>query len=365
MKFSVNREALLRPLQQVAGAVERRQTLPILSNVLLDVHEGRLSLVGTDLEVELLGKVSVAEATGGRITVPGRKLMDIIRQLPEKAEVHVEFDGSSLVVISGRFKSSLSTLVAEDFPTVERSEGEVSLKIDSKALKHMLDKTAFAMAQQDVRFFLNGMLIEISEGSMRAVATDGHRLALNGLTLQDASVDKQVILPRKGVFEVQRLLQEVSGEVDVVISSNHLSLVTQEFELITKLLDGRFPDYDRVIPRDGDCVIEADKNLLRQALGRTAILSNEKFRAIRVKFSDGSIELSANNPEQEQAEETVSVDYEGEPVEIGFNVSYLQDVLGVLDNERVRITVRDANSSALLEEPGNDDGIYVVMPMKL
>ena len=365
MKFSVNREALLRPLQQVAGAVERRQTLHILSNVLLDVDAGQLSLVGTDLEVELLGRVAVLEGEGGRITVPGRKLMDIVRQLPERADVHAALEGSSLALRSGTFNSVLSTLGAEDFPTVEKSVGEVSFKIESKALKQVLDKTAFAMAQQDVRFFLNGMLIEISEGFLRAVATDGHRLALNGLTVVGASTDKQVILPRKGVFEVQRLLQEVSGEVEIVVSGNHLSVLTDEFELVTKLLDGRFPDYERVIPRDGDCVIEADKNMLRQALSRTAILSNEKFRAIRVRFSKGSIELSANNPEQERAEETVSVEYEGEPVEIGFNVSYLQDILGVLDNERVRITVRDANSSALLEEPDNDDGIYVVMPMKL
>ncbi|MAI41410.1 MAG: DNA polymerase III subunit beta [Candidatus Azotimanducaceae bacterium] len=365
MKFSINRELLLRPLLQVAGAVERRQTLPILANVLLEVKLGELFLTGTDLEVELVGKVKVDESAEGRITVPGRKLMDIIRQLPERAEVVAEVDGTSLILKSGRFRSLLSTLGADEFPTVEKSVKEISLKIESKALKQLLDRTAFAMAQQDVRFFLNGMLIEISRQEMRAVATDGHRLALNSLEQGGVEEGKQVILPRKGVFEVQRLLQEVSGDVEVVVGSNHLGIVTEEFELTTKLLDGKFPDYERVIPKDGDSVILVDRNELRQALARTAILSNEKFRAIRVRFSKGSLELSANNPEQEQAEETVSVDYDGEVVEIGFNVSYLQDVLGVLDSDRVQITVKDGNSSALLGEPDNDDGVYVVMPMKL
>ncbi|HAK50624.1 MAG TPA: DNA polymerase III subunit beta [Gammaproteobacteria bacterium] len=365
MKFSINRESLLRPLQQVAGVVERRQTLPILSNVLIKVETDQLSLTGTDLEVELIGKVEIANAEVGEVTVPARKLMDICRQLPEKADIDIELQDQRLVVKSGRFKSTLSTLAAQDFPTVETSVDELSIEVNSKAFKNLLDKTGFAMAQQDVRFFLNGMLLEIGQGMVQAVATDGHRLALNSLGVPEANADKQVILPRKGVLELQRLLQEVDGDVVVTISSNHLRVATNEFALTTKLLDGKFPDYERVIPRDGNRVIHADREELRQALSRTAILSNEKFRAIRVSFTSGTIQLSANNPEQEEAEETVSVDYQGDAVEIGFNVSYLQDVLGVLDSDKVRITVLDANSSALLEEPDNDDAIYVVMPMKL
>ena len=365
MKFSINRESLLRPLQQVAGVVERRQTLPILSNVLIKVETDQLSLTGTDLEVELIGKVELANSEVGEVTVPARKLMDICRQLPDKADIEVELQDQRLVVKSGRFKSTLSTLGAQDFPTVETSVDELSIDVNSKALKNLLDKTGFAMAQQDVRFFLNGMLLEIGQGMVRAVATDGHRLALNSLSVPEATTDKQVILPRKGVLELQRLLQEVDGDVVLTISSNHLGVATNEFALTTKLLDGKFPDYERVIPRDGNRVIHAEREELRQALSRTAILSNEKFRAIRVSFTSGTIQLSANNPEQEEAEETVSVDYQGDAVEIGFNVSYLQDVLSVLDSDKVRITVLDANSSALLEEPDNDDATYVVMPMKL
>ncbi len=366
MKFSVNRESLLRPLQQVAGVVERRQTLPILSNVLLNVVNGELSLTGTDLEVELIGKVRVSAEDEGEVTVPARKLMDICRQLPDKAEIGFELLDQKLAIKSGRFRSTLSTLAAQDFPSVDRNQDELTVTLEAKGLKSLLDKTSFAMAQQDVRVFLNGMLLEIGGGEVRAVATDGHRLALNSINLEgvDDAV-RQVILPRKGVLELQRLLQEVDGDIDIAISNNHLAAVSGDFTLITKLVDGRFPDYERVIPRGGDKVVVATRDELRQALGRTAILSNEKFRAIRVAFSDGVLQLSANNPEQEEAEEAVSVDYQGDSLEIGFNVSYLQDVLGVIGGEKVRITVQDSNSSALIEEPEDENAIYVVMPMKL
>jgi DNA polymerase III subunit beta len=366
MKFTVDREALLRPLQQVAGVVERRQTLPILSNVLMRVTEGRLSMTGTDLEVELVGNVDVTVGEQGEVTVPARKLMDICRQLPDKAQIDFEVAEQRLIIKSGRFRSTLSTLAAQDFPTVETSADELTASLDSKSLKSVLDRTGFAMAQQDVRVFLNGMLLEIGEGLVKAVATDGHRLAMNSIDVPNLDgAKRQVILPRKGVLELQRLLQELDGEVSVSVGSNHLGVRTEQYSLITKLVDGRFPDYERVIPRDGDKTIVAERDELRQALGRTAILSNEKFRAIRVSFSDGTLQLSANNPEQEEAEETVSVDYQGETLEIGFNVSYIQDVLGVLDSDKVKITVHDANSSALIEEPENDDSVYVVMPMKL
>ncbi len=366
MKFSVNREALLRPLQQVVGVVDRRPTFPVLSNVRLQVDDKSLALTGTDLEVELIGNVDVTTVTSGEVTVPSRKLVDICRQLPERCTIEFSLLEERLEIRSGRFRSTLSTLPADGFPSVERTVDELTVRLDSKALKKLLDRTAFAIAQQDVRVFLNGMLLEFGEGIIRSIATDGHRLAMNGLGVPGlGQVDQQVILPRKGVLELQRLLQEVDGDVEISVGSNHLGAASDEFSYTTKLVDARFPDYRGVIPRGGDKVIVADKEELRQALGRTAILSNEKFKAVRVSFSDGTIQLSANNPEQEEAEETVSVEYQGEAVEIGFNVSYLQDVLGVLEGTQVRITVHDANSSALLEEPDNDDSLYVVMPMKL
>ena len=366
MKFSVNRELLLKPLQQVAGVVERRQTLPVLSNLLLQVSGSHLSMTGTDLEVELIGRLEVVAPEDGEITVPARKLVDICRELPERAEIEFLQNENRLEIRSGRFRSTLSTLPAVDFPSVDQASPEMTAELDSKGFKKLLDQTAFAMAQQDVRYFLNGMLIEIGNNQVRAVATDGHRLAMSDLEQKgiDGSA-KQVIVPRKGVIEIQRLLQEVEEKVVVSIGSSHLCVVSSMFTLTTKLIDGKFPDYDRVIPKDGDKVVLADKQELRQALCRTAILSNEKFRGIRVSISTGQLQLSANNPEQEEAEETVSVAYEGDSLEVGFNVSYLQDVLGVIGSDKVRMTLFDGNSSAVLEDPECEDAVYVVMPMKL
>lgn len=366
MKFSVNRELLLRPLQQVAGVVERRQTLPVLSNLLLQVSESQLSMTGTDLEVELIGRVEVVCTEPGEVTVPARKLVDICREIPDKAEIEFQTVENRVEIRSGRFRSTLATLPAVDFPSVDQSSPEMSAELDSKALKKLLDKTAFAMAQQDVRYFLNGMLIELGNGHVRSVATDGHRLAMSDLEQSDLEGQvKQVIVPRKGVIEIQRLLQELEDKVSISFGSTHLCATSTLFTLTTKLVDGKFPDYDRVIPKDGDKVVLADKQELRQALSRTAILSNEKFRGIRVALEAGQLQLSANNPEQEEAEETVSVDYQGPSIEVGFNVSYLQDVLGVIENDQVRITLHDANSSAVIEDPVLEDAVYVVMPMKL
>ena len=366
MKFSVSRETLLRPLQQVAGVVERRQTLPVLSNLLLRVKDGILSLTGTDLEVELLSKIRVDNTEEGEVTVPARKFVDICREIPEKGQIDVCLKENRLQIKAGRFRSTLSTIPATDFPAVDHSQAEITSVIDSKMLKKLLDKTSFAMAQQDVRYFLNGMLIEISNDQIRSVATDGHRLALSDLN--EISVDGdacQVILPRKGVIELQRLLQEIEGDVELSIGASHLCAASKVFTLTSKLVDGKFPDYERVIPRTGDKVVLADKQELRHALNRTAILSNEKFRGIRVSLSEGQLQLSANNPEQEEAEEMVSVTYDGVSLEVGFNVSYLQDVLSVIESEQVKLTLDDANSSAVIEDPELQDATYVVMPMKL
>ncbi len=366
MKFSANRESLLKPLQQVGGVVERRQTLPVLFNLLLQARDNQLSITGTDLEVELVGRVEVTVAEPGEITVPARKLVDICRELPDKADVEFNLLDNRLEIRSGRFRSTLSTLPAVDFPSVEPPNQDLTTEIDSPPLKKLLDRIAFAMAQQDVRYFLNGMLIEVGAGRLRAVATDGHRLALGDLVQKslDGPV-KQVIVPRKGVIEIQRLLQEMEDKVSVSVGDAHLCATSTMFTLTTKLLDGKFPDYDRVIPKDGDKVVLADKQELNRALSRTAILSNEKFRGIRIALTSGQLQLSANNPEQEEAEETVSVEYKGDNLEVGFNVSYLQDVLGVIENDRVQMTLHDANSSVVLEDPSVDDAVYVVMPMKL
>lgn len=367
MKFVISREALLKPLNLVAGVVERRQTLPILANVLLVLDGDRLALTGTDLEVELLGRVqlpSVGES--GEITVPARKLVDICKSLPEGSDIELASDENKVTVKSGRSRFTLATLPPREFPNVEDSQGTHQFTLKQGELKRLIDRTGFAMAQQDVRYYLNGMLWELKDGQLRVVATDGHRLAMCTLPSKlDLEDDTQVILPRKGVIELSRLLLEDEAEIAILIGSNHIRATTTDFTFTSKLVDGKFPDYQRVLPKSSDKILMGDRLELRQAFTRTAILSNEKYRGVRLELTSGSLQIVANNPEQEEAEEIVSVDYEGDTLEIGFNVSYLLDVLGVLSGEKIKFSLSDPNSSALVEESIDGDSLYVVMPMRL
>jgi len=368
MQFEISREALIKPLQLVTGVVERRQTLPVLSNVLLVLDKNTLSLTGTDLEVELTGSVTVDAATSdGEITVPARKLMDICKSLPDSATLKFELADDKLKLQSGRSRFSLSTLPATDFPGVEESSGNLQFSAAKGLLKSMLQNTSFAMAQQDVRYYLNGMLIEVSADYLRVVATDGHRLAMQTESLKSGvSGTNGVIIPRKGVLELGRLLSEGGDEeINVVLGANHARVTMANFTFTSKLVDGKFPDYNRVLPKGGDKNVIAGREQLRDSLNRTAILSNEKFRGIRLILSDDELKIIANNPEQEEAEETVPVEYKGDPLEIGFNVIYLVDVLNVLDSDNVQIIVSDPNSSALLQSSDDSSAIYVVMPMRL
>lgn len=368
MKFSISRDALLKPLNLVAGVVERRQTLPILSNVLMVLEGDQLSLTGTDLEVELVGRVALPSPVSapGEVTVPARKLVDICKSLPEGSEIQFTVEDGKVTVRSGRSRFTLSTLPAREFPAVEEGVGTHRFTVKQGQLRRLIDRTAFAMAQQDVRYYLNGMLLELKAGRLRVVATDGHRLAMCTLPSPvPVDEDTQVILPRKGVLELSRLLLEEDQDIAVVLGSNHLRATTDGFTFTSKLVDGKFPDYERVLPRAADKIVLGSRLELRQAFTRTAILSNEKYRGVRLKVAPDVIEIVANNPEQEQAEEQVSVDYQGDSVEIGFNVSYLLDVLGVLSGEQVKLSLSDPNSSALLEESEDGDSLYVVMPMRL
>ncbi len=367
MHFTIQREALLKPLQLVAGVVERRQTLPVLSNVLLVVEGQNLSLTGTDLEVELVGRVALEE-TGepGEITVPARKLMDICKSLPSDALIDVRLDEQKLIVKAGRSRFTLSTLPANDFPTVEEGPGSLNFTLPQAKLRRLIERTSFAMAQQDVRYYLNGMLLEVSANVLRAVATDGHRLAMCSMAAGIEQADRhQVIVPRKGILELARLLTEQDGEVAIVLGQHHIRATTGDFTFTSKLVDGKFPDYERVLPKGGDKLVVGDRQALREAFSRTAILSNEKYRGIRLLLASGTLKIQANNPEQEEAEEEVAVDYTGPGLEIGFNVSYLLDVLGVMTTDQVRLILSDSNSSALVQEAENDESAYVVMPMRL
>ena len=365
MKFSSARESILGLLQSVIGVVERRQTMPVLANVLLVVKGDQVSITATDLEVELVAKGAADVQQGGEITIPGRKLLDIIKALPDAAQVTVSVEGERATVRSGKSRFTLSTLPASEFPTVEDIRAQQSLTIGQAALKKLLEKTHFSMAQQDVRYYLNGMLLESDGKILKTVATDGHRLAYCEAEMDSPSSGvQQVIVPRKGVLELQRLL---TGEdsVELVIGTNHIRAQIGSIRFTSKLIDGRFPEYGRVIPTSPTKTVGADRDVLRAALQRAAILSNEKYRGIRLSVKEGVLTLQSHNPEHEEAEEEIDVAYSGDEMEIGFNVNYLLDALAAIDGQQVELGLTDANNSCLLTAPSVPQAKYVVMPMRL
>lgn len=364
MKLSAEREQILSPLQAVIGVVERRQTMPILANVLLSAKNGRLAVTATDLEVELVAGADVTVQQAGDITVPGRKLLDIVRALPDKVTVNLSLDGDKMVVKAGKSRFTLTTLPAADFPTVEEINATLKVELDQSALRQLLDKTHFSMAQQDVRYYLNGMLLETDGKMLRTVATDGHRLALCEMELGGRNAGQQVIVPRKGVLELQRLIGD-EGSVAVHVGSNHIRAQLGDIRFTSKLIDGRFPEYGRVIPAAPTRIVKADREVLRRALQRTAILSNEKYRGIRLALKANVMTITAHNPEQEEAEEEIEVVYDGDALEVGFNVNYLLDALGAVDGAEVEVGLTDSNSSCLVRAPGGGNAKYVVMPMRL
>jgi DNA polymerase III subunit beta len=365
MKLSASRENLLAPLQNVMGVVERRQTMPVLANVLLSARNDRLSVTGTDLEVELVAASAVSVQQPGEITVPGRKLLDIVRTLPEKATVTLARDAEKIVLKAGRSRFTLSTLPASEFPVIDDINAGQVLRLTRAAGRRLIDKTHFSMAQQDVRYYLNGTLLETEGKKLRAVATDGHRLALAETELTEAVKGaQQVILPRKGVLELQRILVG-EGDLELTIGSNHIRAQIGDIRFTSKLIDGKFPEYGRVVPSKPSRIMAGARDALRQALQRTSILSNEKYRGVRLTFAPNLLTVQAHNPEQEEAEDQVEVSFEGEEVEIGFNVTYLLEALAAIDADTVEIGLTDANSSCLIRTPGDSSVKFVVMPMRL
>jgi DNA polymerase III subunit beta len=365
MKLTATREDFLTPLQSVIGVVERRQTMPVLANVLLAARDNRLNITGTDLEVELVATTSVSVQQGGDITVPGRKLLDIFRALPEKTSVTLSSEGERVSIRGGRSRFTLSSLPAAEFPLVEEINAQQTLTVAQGEFRRLIDKTHFSMAQQDVRYYLNGLLLETDGKALRAVATDGHRLALCEMELTGkAKSTHQVIVPRKGVLELQRILG-TDGDIELAVGTNHVRAQIGDIRFTSKLIDGRFPEYGRVIPASPPRMVEADREILRQALQRTAILSNEKYRGVRLTARPDLLTIQAHNPEQEEAEDQVEVSYKGEEVEIGFNVNYLLDALSAIEGDKVEIGLTDSNSSCLIHAPGNTHTRYVVMPMRL
>lgn len=366
MQFAIQREALLKPLQQVVGVIERRQTLPVLANFLVQAHDGRVSFSGTDLEVEMVATTAANDVTEGEVTIPARKLFDIVRALPDGAEITLKLAGERVQMQAGRSRFTLSTLPASEFPTVDEIEVVDRITLPEAVLKNLMDRTAFAMANQDVRYYLNGMLLELDSGSLRCVATDGHRLALAETEVATGTDSRrQVIIPRKGITELAGLFENGEGEVELQFGRNHLRVSRGDVVFTSKLIDGRFPDYQAVIPIGADKKVELPRDVLRMALQRASILSNEKYRGVKLEVSPGVLRLIAHNPEQEEAVEELEADTHVDDLSVGFNVGYLMDALAALQHETVRINLRDAQSSCLLQS-GDDESVrHVIMPLRL
>lgn len=365
--IQTTREGLIKPLQQISNVVEKRQTLPILSNVMFSLQNGRLTLTATDLEIELKTHLGIDSTENVDFTIPARKLFDITRALPEGADIEIKIDGDHAVMRSERSRFKLGVLPANDFPSIDARAATHTVTLKEAELKKLFAQTLFAMAQQDVRYYLNGLLIELTKDKIRAVATDGHRLALCEIDTPNEGVDAlQVILPRKAVLEVNRLIADSDENITIEIGSNHACFSCDNWVFTTKLIDGRFPDYQRVIPDDNPKVVTADRLTIKSALQRASILSNEKYRGIRIELKQNLLKLVAHNPEQEEATEEVAVDYDSsEEIVIGFNVGYLIDALNALESESVEFQLNDSNSSGILRDPDDQSVLYVVMPMRL
>ena len=366
MQITITREDLLKPLGYVAGVVERRQTLPVLSYILLRQKDGEMTLTGTDLEIEVIAKVSKAGGGSVEMTLPARKLFDICRALPNDAEITIKKEGEKSIVKSGKSRFALVTVPVADFPSVQASQWEQALTLKQNQLRGLLEQTHFCMAQQDVRYYLNGLLLEVSENKIRGVATDGHRMAISESSLEKSvKIEKQVIVPRKGVQEMLRLLSDTDDQIELEFGTNHIRARAADFIFTSKLIDGRYPDYNKVIPGKQSKKLKLDRNLFRETLGRVAILSSEKYRGVRLSLSNKTLRFTAHNPEQEEAQEEISADYTGEGLEIGFNVNYMIEAISALHTESIEFGLNDPNSSCTLASPEMPYPQYVIMPMRL
>ncbi len=365
--IKTHRDTLLAPLQSVSGIVERRHTLPILSNVLLEKKGDRLTLLATDIEIQITTSTEVAAGEGdGAVTVGARKLQEILRSLPDSNEVSLVLEDKRLQVRSGKSRFSLQTLPADDFPRMTLADGETKqFNISQRAFRQLLGKTQYSMAAQDVRYYLNGLLLLVEGKELRAVATDGHRLAFASVEIDTELARQELILPRKTVLELNRLLVDSDESLNITLAPNQVRFSFGSVVLVSKLIDGKFPDYERVVPPSLRNHLTVGRQTLMQAMNRAAILTNEKFRGVRVVLGDNSLKLIAANAEQEEAQEEVEVAYQGDPIDVGFNVGYLLDVLNNVHTDEIQWSFNDANSSALITVPGNDRFKYVVMPMRI
>jgi len=369
MQYEISREILLKPLQLVTGAVDNRQVMAILANLLLEVKNGKLALTGTDCEIEMHAKVALEEETtiiDGAITVPARKLLDVCKILPAGSNLKFKQDGDKVLLKAGKSKFTLTTLPADEFPNLEQSNSIHSFNVSPKILLDLIEGAKISVAQQDVRQYLNGMLFEVQANLIRTVSTDGHRLSMCDAHLATSTdVTHKIILPRKGVLELTRLLSEQQEDVTFTIESNHLKVTSNDFTFTSKLIDGDFPDYERVIPHDCNKVAIIDKVILREALSRASVLSSEKVRKINLTFDANTLKISAKNTAQDQVEEEITVIYQDESYEISLNAVYVLDILGVIKGKNVAIKISSPEKAVLLQDADDVNSNYIVMPITI
>ncbi|MCX7101997.1 MAG: DNA polymerase III subunit beta [Methylobacter sp.] len=383
MKFIINREEILLPLQQIVSVIEKRQTMPILSNVLLIIEDDQLILTGTDLEIQIIARISIQAVSSGSITVPARKFLDICRLLPNGAEIKFELHedvpgkdmgteslsitGSSKVKItSSRSRFSLSCLPADNYPEFSESELENHFFINSGKFKKAFDKTVFCMANQDVRYYLNGLLLHVSNSKLKLVASDGHRLSIYEDILDQATgFDARIIIPRKGVLELSRLLDDPEVELKIEFSTNNIRVFIKNIIFSAKLVDSKYPDFSKVFQQEFFSPVHIQRQLLKEALTRVAILSNEKFKGVSFDLDNESLKISTHNPDHDEAEEELITEYLGAPLSVAFNVQYLLDAVSNLDSELAVLTIASNASCCFLDEPIDSGYKFIVMSMRL
>ena len=370
MKLTIERAALLKSLGHVQSVVERRNTIPILSNVRLEAADNRLTLNATDMDLEMVGKVKAEVSDAGKTTAPAHTLYDIVRKLPEGSQVELEEDDGRLILCSGRSKFILTCLPVEDFPVMAGGELSHSFVLSAKDLMGLIDRTRFAISTEETRYYLNGIYLhEASRDGvdvLRCVATDGHRLASVELPLPAGAAGMPgVIIPRKTVMELRKLIEDGTGEVTVELSDTKIRFSCGEATLTSKLIDGTFPDYQRVIPTDNDKNMEVNSKAFAEAVDRVAAISSEKSRAVKLSLTEGTLVLSASSPESGSATEELEVSYSGEKLEIGFNSRYLLDITQQIGGDNAQLTMADAASPTILREAGDASALYVLMPMRV
>ncbi len=366
MKFLINREEILPALQQIVSVIEKRQTMPILSNVLIVAEDQFLYLTGTDLEIQIVAKINFSPETTGAITVPARKFLDICRLLPQEAEIKFELQNGKVKISSNRSRFSLNCLPANNYPEFSESELENVVTINSGKFKKALDKTLFCMANQDVRYYLNGLLLNISNTKLKLVASDGHRLSIYEDSLNESTgFESRIIFPRKGVHELSKLLDDPELELKIQFSNNNIKVHFKNIVFSAKLVDSKYPDFSKIFDQDFFSPIQIPRLPLKDALTRVSILSHEKLKGITLDISNGSLKISSHNLEHDEAEEEVSIDYDGSPISIAFNAQYLLDAFSNLDSEYAVLTIASNLTSCFIDEPTDSTYKFIVMPMRL